>query len=252
MVNARHCRRCCGGCVAAKIDNVSKEAYPKFSFAQRAALSIVPRVVWALLWLMGHTWRFEVIAEEGVEPIVYGQRSPNRIFCFWHQCTLPCTVYFQHSLAVILISRSFDGEMITRILKRFRFDAVRGSSSRGGSEGLRSLVHVLGEGKTAIFTADGPRGPIYQSKMGPIRLAQLSGAPIGAFHLEPERAWTMKSWDRFLVPKPFTRIVVSWAQWTHVPADLPSDRFEEKLQELNAALERARMRAYAHLGRKVQ
>jgi lysophospholipid acyltransferase (LPLAT)-like uncharacterized protein len=62
----------------------------------------------------------------------------------------------------------------------------------------------------------------------------------------------MKSWDRFLVPKPFTRIVVSWAQWTHVPADLPSDRFEEKLQELNAALERARMRAYAHLGRKVQ
>ncbi|MDR3723749.1 MAG: DUF374 domain-containing protein [Terracidiphilus sp.] len=231
---------------------MSKDAYPKFSFAQRVALEIVPRVVWALLWLIGRTWRFEVIAEAGVEPIVYGQRSPNRIFCFWHQGTLPCTVYFQHSLAVILISRSFDGELITRILKRFRFDAVRGSSSRGGGEGLLGLKRILAEGKTAIFTADGPRGPIYQTKMGPIRLAQLSGAQIGAFHLEPEHAWTMKSWDRFLVPKPFTRIVVSWAQWTDVPADLPADQFEAKRQELNDALERARMRAYTYLGRKAE
>ena len=97
---------------------------------------------------------------------------------------------------------------------------MRGSSSRGGREGLLGLKQVIESGGPAIFTADGPRGPIYQTKMGPIKLAQMTGAPIGAFHLEPERAWTMRSWDRFLVPKPFTRIVVSWAQWTHVPADL--------------------------------
>lgn len=215
-------------------------------------MAIVPRVVWALLWLVGRTWRFEVIAEEGVEPIVYGQRSPNSIFCFWHQCTLPCTVYFQHSLAVILISRSFDGELITRVLKRFRFDAVRGSSSRGGSEGLLGLKHVLDEGKTAIFTADGPRGPIYQTKMGPVRLAQMSGARIGAFHLEPEHAWRMKSWDRFLVPKPFTRICVSWAQWVQVPGELAREEFEAKRAELNDAIERARRNAYQHFGRVVE
>ena len=107
---------------------------------------------------------------------------------------------------------------------------------------------MIETGRTAIFTADGPRGPIYQTKMGPIKLAQTTGAPIGAFHLQPERAWVMKSWDRFLVPKPFTRIVVSWAQWTHVPADLPGDQFESKRQELNNALERARGRAYEHFG----
>jgi lysophospholipid acyltransferase (LPLAT)-like uncharacterized protein len=86
--------------------------------------------------------------------------------------------------------------------------------------------------------------------MGPIKLAQTTGAPIGAFHLQPERAWIMSSWDRFLVPKPFTRIVVSWAQWTRVPSDLPADQFETKRQELNDAIERARLRAFAHLGQQ--
>jgi lysophospholipid acyltransferase (LPLAT)-like uncharacterized protein len=134
----------------------------------------------------------------------------------------------------------------------FGFDAVRGSSSRGAREGLMGLTRVIESGRTAIFTADGPRGPIYQTKMGPIKLAQVTGAPIGAFHLEPERAWTMRSWDRFLVPMPFTRICVSWAQWTHVPADLPLDKFEAKREELNAALERARLRALVHFGKSAQ
>ena len=126
-------------------------------------------------------------------------------------------MYFRRTHAVILISRSFDGELITRILRLFGFGAVRGSSSRSAREGLLGLKHVIETGRTAIFTADGLVGPIYQTKMGPIKLAQLTGAPIGAFHLLPERAWVMHSWDRFLVPKPFTRICVSWAQWTHVP-----------------------------------
>ena len=217
---------------------------------QRIVLAIVPRIVWALLWIVGLTWRFEVIAEEGVIPVVFGQKPGPEIYCFWHQCVLPCTMYFRHSIAVILISRSFDGELITRILQMFGFGAVRGSSSRGAREGLLGLKQIIGTGRTAIFTADGPRGPIYETKMGPIKLAQMTGAPIGAFHLQPERAWTMKSWDRFLIPKPFTRIVVSWAQWTHVHADTPPEQFEAKRQELNHAIERARLRAFAHLGQQ--
>ena len=221
----------------------------RFTFAQRFVLAVVPRLVWTLLWVVGLTWRFEVIAEEGVTPVVFGQKAGPEVYCFWHQCVLSCAMYFRHSEAVILISRSFDGELITRILKMFGFDAVRGSSSRGAREGLLGLKSVIESGRTAIFTADGPRGPIYQTKMGPIKLAQATGAPIGAFHLEPERAWTMQSWDRFLVPKPFTRIVVSWAQWTNVPADLPLHQFETKREELNAAIERARLRALAHFGK---
>jgi len=227
---------------------VKHEDNPEFTVIQRILLAVVPRIVWALLWIFGRTWRFEVIAEEGVIPVLFGQKAGPEIYCFWHQCVLPCTVYFRKSNAVILISQSFDGELITRILKMFGFDAVRGSSSRNSREGLLGLKHVVETGRTAIFTADGPRGPIYQTKMGPIKLAQTTGAPIGAFHLLPERAWVMNSWDRFLVPKPFTRIVVSWAQWTHVATDLEPDQFESKRQELNDAIERARLRAYQHFG----
>ena len=222
---------------------MTSEDKSSFTFKQRLILAVVPRIVWALFSIVGRTWRFEVIAEDGVTPVLLGEKSPAEIFCFWHQCVLPCTVYFRYSRAVILISQSYDGELITRILKMFGFDAVRGSSSRGAREGLLGLAHVIDTGRTAIFTADGPRGPIYQTKMGPIKLAQITGAPIGVFHLEPEHAWTMRSWDRFLVPKPFTRICVSWARATYVPVDLAANQFEPMREQLNAALERARKRA---------
>ena len=204
---------------------------------------MVPRIVWTLFSLVGLTWRFKVIAEEGAMPLPFGKGAGAEIFCFWHQCVLPCTVYFRRTHATILISRSFDGELITRTLRLFGFRAVRGSSSRGAREGLLGLKSAIEGGGPAIFTADGPRGPIYQTKMGPVKLARLTGARIGAFHLEPERAWTMRSWDRFMVPMPFTRIVVSWARWTHVSTDLPDGEFEAKREELNAAIERARLRA---------
>ena len=220
----------------------------RFTLGQRVVLAVVPRIVWALLWIVGRTWRFEVIAEDGVRPVLEGQKAGAEVYCFWHQCVLPCTMYFRASGAVILVSRSFDGELITRVLRLFGFDTIRGSSSRGARGGLLGLKNVIETGRTAIFTADGPLGPIYQTKMGPIKLAQATGAPIGAFHLQPERAWIVNSWDRFLVPKPFTRIVVSWAQWTRVPGDLAQEEFEVKRRELNDAIERARLQAFAHLG----
>jgi lysophospholipid acyltransferase (LPLAT)-like uncharacterized protein len=231
---------------------VTTEASPRFTFRQRVVLAVVPRMVWALLWIVGHTWRFETIAEDGATPLPYGEGAGAEIFCFWHQCVLPCAFYYRCTGATIIVSRSFDGELITRILNLFGFKTTRGSSSRGARKGLLGLKQVIESGRPAIFTADGPRGPIYRTKMGPIRVAHLTGARIGAFHLQPERAWTMRSWDRFLVPKPFTRIVVSWARWTHVPMDLAEDRFEQKRAELNAAIERARLRAIAYFGKAAE
>lgn len=233
-----------------KMGEVTTESSPRFTPGQRLVLALLPRLVWALLWVTGITWRFEVIAEEGVEPVLLGERAPAEIFCFWHQCVLPATVYFRRSLSVILISRSFDGELITRILRLFGFGAVRGSSSRGAREGLLGMRRVIESGYAAIFTADGPRGPIYQTKMGPVKLAEISQVPIGVFHLEPEHCWRLRSWDRFLVPMPFTRICVSWAAATLVPPGLAPEEFEPRRLELNAALERARMRALAHLGKR--
>ena len=231
---------------AFKIFPVTNGASSRFTFRQRLVLAVVPRLVWALLSLVGRTWRFEIIAEEGATPLPNGEGAGPEIFCFWHQCVLPCTFYYRRTGASIIVSQSFDGELIARTLELFGFKTARGSSSRGAREGLLGLKAVIESGKPACFTADGPRGPIYQTKMGPIRLAQVTGARIGAFHLQPQRAWTMNSWDRFLVPKPFTRIAVSWSRWTMVPSDLDASRIEPKREELNAALERARFSALKH------
>ncbi len=226
---------------------MSQRPTTNFSCTQRLTLAIVPRLVWALLIVVGRTWRFEVLAEAGVTPAFHGFTPTREIYCFWHQCVLACAYYYRSTGATILISQSFDGELITRTLELFGFRAVRGSSSRGGHEGLLALRHVLDEGTPAIFTADGPRGPIYKSKLGPIKLAQLSGAPIGCFHLAPQRTWTMRSWDHFLVPKPFTRIAVSWGRWTDVPKDATPETLNAERERLDSALERARHRAEDHL-----
>jgi lysophospholipid acyltransferase (LPLAT)-like uncharacterized protein len=231
---------------------VTIAATQRFSLLQRLVLAVVPRLVGALLSIVGRTWRFEVIAEEGATPLPFGVGAGADIFCFWHQCVLPCTFYYRRTGATIIVSQSFDGELITRILELFGFKTTRGSSSRGAREGLLGLKRVIENGKPAIFTADGPRGPIYRTKMGPIRLAHLTGARIGAFHLQPERAWTMRSWDHFLVPMPFTRIVVSWARWTRVSTDLAPEDFERSREELNAAIERARLRALQYFEKAVK
>jgi hypothetical protein len=212
-----------------------------FTMTQRIALAIIPRLTAAILAAIGITLRFEVIAEEGATPAT---PSDKGIFCFWHQCTLPCGWYFRKYHSSILISRSFDGELIARTLSLLGFDSVRGSSSRGGAAGLLALRRVLAQGFKAIFTADGPRGPLYQTKMGPVKLAQMTQEEIGSFYLLPERAWTLKSWDRFLIPKPFSRVIVSWSRPVAPPAtDADTSTLEAKRQELNEALERARRNA---------
>ena len=200
-----------------------------------------------VLAAIGATLRFEVIAEEGAVPATPPAKG---IFCFWHRCTLPCGWYFRKFRCSIIISQSFDGELIARTLGLFGYNSVRGSSSRGGAAGLLALQDVLERGDPVVFTADGPRGPIYQTKVGPVKLAQMTGEPISSFYLLPEKAWVMRSWDEFLIPKPFSRVAVSWARALAAP--LPEDSsevLETKRRELNDALERARLQAEAHFAK---
>jgi hypothetical protein len=226
--------------------NVSDGDRQRFSFGQRVALWIVPKMTALVLAAIGLTLRFEVIAEEGAVPALPPARG---IFCFWHRCTLPAGWYFRKFRCSILISQSFDGELIARTLGLLGYGTVRGSSSRGGAAGLMAMRDVLGSGQPVVFTADGPRGPIYQTKVGPVKLAAMSGEPMGSFYLLPQRAWTIRSWDLFLIPKPFSRVVVSWARSLPAPApDADAGALETARQELNAALERARLGAEAHFG----
>jgi lysophospholipid acyltransferase (LPLAT)-like uncharacterized protein len=219
-------------------------ATPKLSFAQRLAIALVPPVAALLIRLLGLTLRYQDRADPGVTP---GHLIPGAsVFAFWHRSMIACAHRFRNLKIVILISPSFDGELIARTLTLLGFLPVRGSSSRGGAAGLRAMQQAYADGHCCAITADGPRGPVYVAKPGAALLAnsvgeqsstsqpgssQPAGAWVGCFHNQPDRAWQLRSWDRFMIPKPFSRVVFTWP--AHVPAN------EVTTATVQAALDRA-------------
>jgi hypothetical protein len=184
------------------------------------ALLLVPPVAALIIRLLGMTLRYEDRAEPGVTP---GWAIPGPVvFAFWHRSLLACAHRFKNLDIAILISSSFDGELIARTVELLGFKAVRGSSSRGGAAGLRNMQLAYAAGHRCAFTADGPRGPVFVAKPGTALLANsvggglTSGTWVGCFYAVPERAWELKSWDKFLIPKPFSRVVLTWPE--HIPA----------------------------------
>lgn len=179
-------------------------------------LAVVPRLAALLIRLVGATLRYRDVCAEGV-PVGHTVPGPT-VFAFWHCSMLACAHRFRGLGIAILISRSFDGELIARTVEQLGFMAVRGSSSRGGAAGLKGMAEAYAAGHRCAFTADGPRGPAMVAKPGPVQLAELAGAAwIGAYHAQPSRAWILKSWDRFMIPKPFATVTFGWPQ--HVPPE---------------------------------
>lgn len=192
-----------------KLNHVPEPAAQPYTLKHRIILAIVPPLVYMIICLLGVTLRYEDICEPGMVPQYH--TPPPLIYAIWHRCLLACAWRFRNANLHILISRSFDGELIARTVERLGFVAIRGSSSRDGAVGLRNLQRAYLENNYIAITADGPRGPAQKSKPGVAQLAALVSAPVGAVYLHPSRAWVLRSWDRFMIPKPFSRITVAWA-----------------------------------------
>lgn len=186
-----------------------------YTLKQRIALAIVPRLASMVIRCLGVTLRYRDVSDPGATPGYFVE--PPAIYAFWHRCLLACAWRFRNGGVTVLISRSFDGELIARTVERLGFIAIRGSSSRDGAVGLRNLQRAYQDGHYCAITADGPRGPAQIAKPGVVQLAKLVGSTVGAFYVHPERAWQLRSWDRFLIPKPFSRVTVAWT--AQVPAD---------------------------------
>lgn len=180
--------------------------------SQRLALAIVPRLAALLIRLLGATLRYEDRFESATNPRIPGDRIAGpTIYAFWHRSLLVSAHRFRRRNIAILISRSFDGELIARTVERLGFRAIRGSSSRGGPTALKQMAEAYRQGHICALTVDGPRGPAMIAQRGAVQLAQLVGAEwLGAFYALPDRAWTLSTWDRFLIPKPFARVLLTW------------------------------------------
>jgi lysophospholipid acyltransferase (LPLAT)-like uncharacterized protein len=224
------------------------DAPPRFTLGQRIALWCISWLGYLLISLIGRTLRFEWSTEPDSGVDEHGCPPPVVIGPFWHRAVIPATYYFRRLGIAVMTSRSFDGEYIARIIERFGFAAVRGSSTRGGSGALRGMHRVLESGHIAAFTIDGPRGPRYVAKPGPVLLARMSGVPILCFYLACERPWLLGSWDAMMVPRPFSRVHVRWTAQIHVPAEASEEQMQASLGQMQEALERARRDAVAALG----
>jgi hypothetical protein len=209
---------------------------PRFPLSQRIQLTLVSWVVPALLRLIGCTLRETTTYEEGAIQSL-DDLYPG-IFPFWHRCVLPASWIYRHQHPAVMTSRSRDGEFIARVIQRFGFVPVRGSSSRGGQRALLEMNRLLAEGHAVAFTIDGPRGPRYVAKKGPVLLARMSGAAITAFYVAVERAWVLNTWDGLVIPKPFSRIYVRFARKIFVPPDADDTAMEQFHAEMQAALDR--------------
>jgi len=164
----------------------------------------------------------------------------RNIIAFWHSRQLYLLYHYGRYVRTptisILISLSRDGDYAAAVANRFRQDAVRGSSSRGGSRAIRVLADKLAEGHNVALTPDGPRGPAFQVQKGVIRLAQITGTRIIPVSYDASRKWTLHSWDRFILPKPFGRIHMAVGEPLCVPCELSAEGVEDYCTRLQDAL----------------
>jgi lysophospholipid acyltransferase (LPLAT)-like uncharacterized protein len=163
------------------------------------------------------------------------------VFVLWHGRLLPPTYHHRQQGVVTLISQHRDGEYITRVVNRWGYIAVRGSSSRGGMQALRELLRHLRAGRSLAITPDGPRGPRERLKLGPLLAAQRADAPVIPVGSAANRAWFFGGWDRFLIPKPFARLQVVYGEPVWISRDLDEAGLQavaEEIERRMAALTR--------------
>ena len=179
------------------------------------------------LKIISSTYRIRVI-NPGIELDVL-KRGQVPIYASWHQRFFPGITFFARRKPIsIMISQSRDGELISRIVNQLGMYPVRGSSSRGGGKALNEICEMANRGHRIGHIVDGPRGPFGVVKPGLVRIAQCSGMPIIPTIISAEKKWIFKSWDRFIVPKPFSRVIIRFGDEIYVPKKLQGPAFEKK------------------------
>jgi lysophospholipid acyltransferase (LPLAT)-like uncharacterized protein len=178
------------------------------------------------LRLLGMTWRIRLVNSSGSVDRMRRERQPI-VFALWHGDLLPLLYQHRHEGVSVLISEHRDGELIARVAESLGFRTVRGSSSRGASRALVGLTRELTSGHDVAITPDGPRGPARSFAPGALIAAQRAKAPVIAVGLVATRAWRLRSWDRFVIPKPFSRLRIAYSDPVMLDAANPRAAAEE-------------------------
>lgn len=218
------------------------------TLSDRVLVACAPTLGHWAVRLLSLTLRLRIVDEHHARP--FWDRGLPLIYAVWHGRVLMLPAVFGKTHAVnVMASLSRDGELVARFVRSFGFHAVRGSTTRGGSEALRRLARLLRLGHEVAVVPDGPLGPRGVVQPGIIALARLTGAPIVPMAFSAHPAWRLKSWDEFLIPKPFARAAVCFARPLAVPPDADRPQQEMLRKELEAALAQLTWRADELVGR---
>lgn len=185
---------------------------------------------------VGATLRITVEDKGPVEAL--HARGQPVIYTFWHSRILPLAYYHRNEGIVVLVSRHGDGEYVTRVIERMGFATARGSSTRGGAAGLKGIVRAARKGHNLAFTPDGPKGPPRVLKPGVLVAAQLTGAAIVPLTAGSPDVWRVGSWDRMIVPKPFSRLTVKYGVPRFVERDADEDSLAQHAAVVSSEIDR--------------
>ena len=210
----------------------------------KTAKELIAKMKWTAIgylgkWIIdgiGMTLKIEKVDWERVSDIFHSQKY---IMCFWHSRLVLLSYVHKKSNVLVLVSQSKDGEIIARILDKQGHETMRGSSTRGGLRALAGMIRNLREhDRPAAFTPDGPQGPRFKVKPGVITLAKKTGYPIIPLCYNASRIKVFNSWDRFVLPKPFSKSKIIYGEPIYVPASADEVQEKQYLEKLQNEMDR--------------
>jgi len=187
-----------------------------------------------LIHLFGWSWRIEEAGRSELGP--RARPKEKILWPLWHETILASVWWHRRRDVHVMISSSRDGELIATLARFLGYTPVRGSSTRGGQEAAREMVEFIERGKPCAITPDGPRGPRRQMKMGAVQIGRLTGCSVVPFGFAAEHGWRLKSWDKFIIPRPFTRAVFVYGEPIFVPSNEGNEK--EYFQKFQAEMDR--------------
>lgn len=191
-------------------------------------MKLLSLVAFLFLQILNRTLRVRHVRAQHIDD------TPRYIIAFWHECILGAMHSRWRKPTTAMISRSKDGEIVTGVVQLYGIDTARGSSNRGGSSALREVLRDVKEGKNIAFTPDGPKGPRRVVKDGVVYAAKMSGLPVVPFHFTAKSKKRLRSWDRMIVPRPFSRAVFVYGEPIAVPRDGDVEEWRLKIErEMN-------------------
>ena len=220
----------------------SKASRRRMSPGRRLAYAIGLPLARAIMFLLRSTYRYKKTIGSEIAERIIADTGKAYVPCYWHQQHIVCGNLMRDWLqqgfrAGYIVSPSVDGEVPARIVRSWGGEVIRGSAANTGALVLRDAQEMMKRGVSIVATSDGPLGPAFEFKTGTVLMARIGGAPLVPVACAADRAWYMKTWDRFMVPKPFARIVIAVGEPLPVPRNASTDEMEAIRAQMQSALE---------------